>query len=78
MSSALVQLEIALHNEECKEEVCPGHEDKYLNLAKAAISVFPPENEPWWLRDRKLVQETSLDLIIKRLDSIDGKLPNAS
>lgn len=74
MSSMIVQLEIALHNAECKVEVCPGHGNKYRNLAVAAASVFPPEREPYWIRDRKLIQESALNIIIEKLSTIEEKV----
>lgn len=74
-TAPLVQLELAIHDADCPghDSSFEGHGDKYTKMALAAISVFPPEREPYWLRDRKLVQETSLNLIIDRLDKLSSK-----
>jgi hypothetical protein len=76
MSSLLVQLELALHDADCPghDENFSGHGDKYEKLAKAAASVFPPEREPYWLTDRKLVQESALNLIIQELRDISNRV----
>lgn len=67
MSSLLVQLELVLHDADCPghDENFTGHGDKYTKLAQAAASVFPPDREPYWLQDRRLIQEVSLNQILE-------------
>lgn len=76
MSSLLVQLEIALHDADCPghDANFSGHGDKYAKLAKAAVSVFPPDREPYWLTDRKMVQESSLNIIMQQLQDIKNRV----
>lgn len=76
MSSLLVQLELALHDADCSGHAddFDGHGDKYTKLAKAALDVFPPECEPYWLQDRKLIQEHSLNQIMQSLLSISDRI----
>lgn len=69
----LTQLELALHEADCPghDKHFEGHGDKYTKMAIAAASVFPPEREPYWLVDRKLVQESALNFIVDRLNKIE-------
>lgn len=74
--SPLVQLELALHDADCPghDEAFEGHGDKYQKLAEAALAVFPPDREPFWLKDRKMVQESSLNIIMQQLQAIQNRV----
>lgn len=76
MSSLLVQLELALHDADCSghSENFTGHGDKYRKLAVATASVFPADREPYWLQDRKLIQESSLNIIMNQLQDIKNRV----
>lgn len=78
--SLLIQLELALHDADCPghEADFVGHGDKYTKLAHAAAAVFPPEREPYWLQDRKLIQEIGLNQILDGLTSIKKVIAPAS
>lgn len=73
MSSLAVQMELALHDVDCLGHGpdFEGHGDKYAKLAAAAIALYPTDREPWWLTDRKLIQENSLNIIMSKLDQIE-------
>lgn len=72
----LVQLELALHDADCLGHSAnfEGHGDKYTKLALAAVALFPPEREPWWLRDMKMINESGLEVIHAKLRHLEDRI----
>lgn len=70
--SPMLQLEIAIHDADCPghDESFTGHGDKYHKMALAAMAVFPPDREPWWIKDRKMFQEATINRMLTLLEEV--------